>query len=225
MTNDNGINDVVTDQEILSQVKFVLRITDTNEHDTLILQFINDGVRLLRNNFSLIPLIARLQIDPLTHSVKLPKGFYELNGSNPIRTFNNSDNVNHGALAPSAVVDGFYKGSFSPCLSAKVVGGYIYFGSETTDNMCEIAFLGLNVDSNGNLQIPRIADLCVRYFTIAEMCLMLPDKGEQYALYQKRFKEQKRYVRGEYAKSDSQDDKGVEEGYNKFNFNTNGGYW
>lgn len=216
MTNDNGINDIVTDQEILSQVKFMLKIVNTNEHDTYLLQAINDGVRQLRNNFSLIPLIAQLQIDKQTLSVQVPKGFYELRGRNPIRTF--SGNVKN-AIAPSVPTDGFYKGQFNDIEDAKVVNGYIYFGSAVTDTMCQISFLGLNVDSNGNLSIPRIADLAVRFYAMAQFYLL--EGNPLYSEFMRRFRHEKRFVRGEYARSDSQDQKLDSEGINKFNVNTN----
>ena len=219
MTNDNGINDTVTDQEILSQVKFILRIKDTNEYDTLLLQFINDGVRLLRNNFTLVPLICQLQIDQTSLSARLPKGFYELNGTNAIRTFSSST-VN--AIAPSVPVDGYYKGTFNEGATAQIIGQYINFGSGVKDDMCQIAYLGLNLDTNGNLSIPRIADLCIRWYAAAEFCLQgTPEQQNLYPVYEKRFKKQKRYIRGEYAKGDTQDNKKSAEGHNKFNFNTN----
>ena len=216
MTNDNGINDVVTDQEILSQVKFMLKIRDTNEHDTYLLQLINDAVRLLRNNFSLIPFIAQLQIDQTTFSVQLPKGCYKLHGGNPIRTFS-GDAKN--AIAPSVPTDGFYKGSFNDIADAQVVGGYIYFGSNIKDTMCQISYLGLNYDDNGNLMIPRIADMCIRFYAMAHF--YLAEGNPLYAQYLRDYKREKRFVRGEYANSDSQDNKLNSEGINKFNINTN----
>lgn len=216
MTNDNGINDTVTDQELLSQVKFTLKIKDTNEHDAYLLQQINDGVRSLHNNFSLIPFVARLQINKTTLSAQLPKGFYQLNGQNAIRTFTESPDK---SIAPSVPNDGFFKGEFNSNRTAQIVGNYIQFGSDVKDDYCEIAYLGNNVDSQGNIQIPRIADLCVRWYACYMYYLELSDP--RFKEFKTLYLEQRRFVRGEYAKSDSQDNKRASEGFNKFNFNIN----
>lgn len=214
MTNDNGINDVVTEQELLSQVKFHLRIRDTSEHDAWLLQMINDGVRQLRNNFTLIPLVCQLQIDPTTYLARLPKGFYKLNGQNPIRTFKSDPN---GANSPDWVSDGFYKGAFNDYYSAQVIGDYIQFGSDLKEFNCQISYLGLNVNAQGELEIPRIADLCVRFYAMYQFAFS--EKDPAYQEYKNEYMKQRRFVRGEFANSDSQNDKGVSDGFNKFNVN------
>lgn len=213
MTNDNGINDQVTEQELLSQVKFMLKIKDTNEHDTSLLQYINDGVRKLRNNFALVPLVAQLQIDLTTFTAKLPKGFYKLNGQYPIRTF--SQNV----AAPLPVMDGFYVGKFNDYASAQVVGEYIRFGSDIKDNYCQISYLGTNLTPSGELAIPRIADMCVRYYAMFNH--YLSEQNPLWQFYKGEYDKEKRFVRGEFANLDNQDGRKVSEGYNKFNANTN----
>jgi hypothetical protein len=221
MTNDNGINNSVTSQEILSAVKFELGIFNTNDHDAYILQAINNRLRDMTNLLTVVPLVAQLQIDLVTFTAKLPVNFMWLNGVNPIRTFTDlPTNTPSVTVSPAYVGDGFYKGSLSTPLGAQIPPPYnhVYFGSDTTDTMCMIAFMGTNIDANGSLVLPRIADNYLTKGACADWCRSRGDASQKalFQSYDLEAKKAKAKVRGFAAHSDPQDQKRLAEINNKF---------
>jgi hypothetical protein len=220
MTNDNGIFDVVSENEILQRVKLKLGISDTPLHDAYLYNSLNDKVRQLRNFFVFPSQIAQIPIDLTTFTAPLPKGFIILEGHNPIRTFKALNDIN--STAPYAPTTGFYKGDFNNNTSARVKDNYIWFGSAIEDLWCEISYIGINTDENGDLVLPRVADLCLTFGVCADFCLERGDPSQmaKYATYVHEYKVEKRYIRGLAAENDAQDTKRVADINNKFAFKT-----
>lgn len=46
--------------------------------------------------------------------------------------------------------------------------GKIYFSNNITNTECTISYLGVNIDSNGDMQIPKMNERPIRYFIMAE---------------------------------------------------------
>lgn len=220
MTSDNGVYDVVSENEIIQRVKLKLGIMDTNGHDAYLYNSLNDKVRQLRNFFTFPSHIAEIPIDLTTFTAPLPKGFIILEGQNPIRTFASLGSLN--STAPNMPTSGFYKGSFNNNTSAVVKDNYIWFGSQIEDSWCQISYIGIALDANGELSLPRVADLCLTYGVCAEFCLERGDASQmaKYPTYTHEYKVEKRYIRGLAAENDSQANKRVADINNKFSFKT-----
>jgi hypothetical protein len=220
MTNDNGIYDVVSENEIIQRVKLKLGISDTPLHDAYLYNSLNDKVRQLRNFFVFPSHVAQIPIDLTTFTAPLPKGFIILEGHNPIRTFASIGSLN--SSAPYMPTNGFYKGSFNNNTSARVKDGYVWFGTQIEDSYCQISYIGIALDENGELSLPRVADLCLTYGVMSDFCLERGDPSQmaKYATYLHEYKVEKRYIRGLAAESDSQEGKRIADINNHFAFKT-----
>ena len=220
MTNDNAIYDTVSENEIVQRVKLKLGISDTLLHDAYLYNSLNDNLRRLRNFFVFPSCIAQIPIDLTTYTAPLPKGFIILEGHSPIRTFASIGSLD--SSAPYMPTNGFYKGSFNNNTSARVKDGFIYFGSAVEDTYCQISYIGVALDENGDLLLPRVADMCLTWGVMAEFCLERGDALQQakYATYLHEYKVEKRYIRGLAAENDAQETKRVADINNKFAFKT-----
>ena len=219
MTNDNGLFDSVSENEILQKVKFRLGITDTPMNDAYILEVINDKLRDLVNFFTFTPKIAQLPIDLVNFVAPLPKGFLYLYGKSPVRTFTSNTTTPSVLTTPNAIADGFFKGTLSDHDFASVMDGYLRFGTGVTDNWCQISFIGANLDANGELKIPRAADRCLTYGAMADFCLERGDAAQsaKYQIYDLKYKKEKAIIKGRFAHSDPQDEKRTSDIMNHMN--------
>jgi hypothetical protein len=229
MNNEIGLFDTISADYIVAGAKMELDLTSTTTQDFYLENKVNEGIGALRSAYTLIPSIAVLEIDPDTFSAKLPKGFVRLMGKNSVRildnTRNQSDNgtVILGTTSPIGNSNGFYKGDLAINFTAQVVDGYLYFGSAITQTMCEISYVGTNIDANGELKIPALAYRPLLAFVCSEWLFKNNDpKSQKWDL---RWKQGKSWFKGIMAQPDAMEAQLL--GYMNNHMATygQGGYW
>ncbi len=199
MTDEKGIFETISIDEVLAACKMELNLFDTTLQDSYLENAIYQGLGKLRNFFTHTEMIAQIPIDLVTLSAPIPNGFIQENGENPIRTFSTlptaTTALNYIPTAPN--LSGFYKGVLNQCYSAQIVDGYIRFGSETTDTYCQLAYLGVNLDANGEAAIAGTFLMALQNYACAQYSRSRGDKS-LYPSYIDDFYKEKRFLRGLY---------------------------
>jgi hypothetical protein len=228
MTDEEGIFETISIDEVIAACKIELNLFDTTLQDGYIENAIYIAMGKMRNFFTHTQMIAQIPIDLTTLSAPIPLGFAQTNGEQPIRTFselptvippNNTVN-NYGNFPSVPNRSGFFKGTLNISYSAQIDNGYIWFGSDTTDTYCQLAYRGINLDANGDMAIPSTALMMLQNYACATYSRSRGDKS-LYPSYINDFYNERRRLRGVYNKSTNEQIANV---MNKFFVRNTGGY-
>lgn len=207
-----GSFEQITTEYIVAGSKLKLGIRDSSEDDLYLADLVNLGVKRLRNLFTLVPAVAQLPI--VDFKAKLPEGFVRFNHPIPI-TFTDEFGkaVTQGVGNPVFVNNAFYTNSpyeFGADQSTRVSGsynivnGYIFFSSGTTATHCKIAYLSTNVDEDGEVAIPAIAEDALTAFVCWNYCRTYFQKYSAVANdYKLEWMNGKRHLKAIYNMDDS----------------------
>jgi hypothetical protein len=196
-----GAFETITLPYLVAGAKMKLRIKDSTEDDLYLEDLAQLAVRRIRNLGTFIPAIAQLQIVDL--KAKLPEGFVKFNHSYPIRFVDEFGKaVTRGAVAPNFVNNAFFKDSPDASTywlsggTVTLVDGYLFFSSDVKEKWVKIEYLSTNIDVNGDIVIPAIAEDAVVAFMCWNYCRTNFDKyGAVMQSYEIEWKKGKQHLR------------------------------
>ncbi len=207
-----GTYEYITSDYVVSGVKMRLGIKNSTEDDLYLKDLCNMGIKELRNLYTLVPAIATLPI--VDGKAKLPEGFVKFNkGNYPIVYVNQSGKVdmdnqrwasplnnNNPFFTDSPFVDsGFYPYS-GLC---NVENGYLFFEGNLESQFVKIAYLSTNLDENGEVKIPAIAERTLTAYICWNYCRTIRERPDIIAGYEYEFKKGKQWLKGLSAMPDS----------------------
>jgi hypothetical protein len=212
MNNKYGTYETVTENYILSGVKLRLQIKDTTAHDFFIKDLINTAVKRLRNLGTLIPAVAQLPI--VDYRAQLPNGFVRFTQPYSI-VFVDADGSASGIhnAYPNYTGQAFFKNSPDTALSTAfggtvdIANGYLYFSTNITATFVKIAYISTNVDQDGNVLIPAIAEDAIGAFCAWNFTRVFPEKYGNYIIqsYENEWKMGKKALKGIFASPNIQE--------------------
>ncbi len=198
MNQNLGLYSTITSDYIVAGVKSQLNLREDSSWDLKFADDVNLGLQQLRNCFSFIPATTVLPI--LQHKVELPDGFIRLYTSNPTYssyTFVNSDGSPVTTVDVSGVI--ITPGTnFDP----QVIDGWMLFPTWITAQWVRIFFLSANLDANGDIKIPAIAEIALRSF-VCQYYYEAQQNFNAAAVYERRFGRYKAWLTGVFATPDA----------------------
>jgi len=206
MDNKLGTYEQVTIDYVVSGCKMRLGIKDSSEDDLFLADSVNRGLKRLRNLGMFIPAVTTVQIND-NHTAKLPLGFIRFNQPYPIVFVDAEGQLiqNGWYQVPRYINNTFYTDSpisatqqYTTGGTVNQVNGYLFFSSDITARFAKIEFLTSNVDDNGELVVPAIAEDTLGAFGCREYGLAFPDKVSQTSLriWDKEWKAGKKMLKG-----------------------------
>ena len=200
-------------EEVIARTKMQLRLTDTSQDDFLDV-LINEGLRHLDTLSLLVKKNKCICVS--NGKAKLPSGFSQLLALRNKVTAYDGREVNATPVyidksflrrcdVDENIVDAFetFDNTF------QINDGYIYFGSRSTIEEVEIAYLGFNVDDYDRIMIYEIYERALTAYACYKFSMAYMGNFNQYAIekYQREWVAQKNWLRGKDAKEDFQNTK------------------
>jgi len=200
-------------EEIIASSKMQLRISDTTEHDDYIDMIIQEGIRHLGT----LSIFKKRQCDIEIIDLKsrLPKGFHRLLGLRFTKT-NTIGNIrcftllyvdkkflsDVGCAVNSTNIRNFNQGF-------QIQHGFIHFNSDIEATEATLAFLGLNLDENGNIIIYEDYERALRNYACYQFTLAYSEQFKEATIerYKREWMSQKGWIKGNDAINDFQNNK------------------
>jgi hypothetical protein len=200
----------ITIQEMIAQVKGRLKLTNTTSEDPILRQYLSEGAGEMMTTLDLPQFTATINIDCFV--AELPCNFVGFNrGSecDPPLVFTVAGRVQQPSVISSCYAANFnvvYTGG--PFLTASpyqgfscdcgipiinIQNGKIYFSNNVDATECTISYMGLNVDENGKILIPKLNARPLTNFAMYQWCL---DNGKPWQEYQRIWTQGKRHRTG-----------------------------
>ncbi len=202
-----GTYEYITDNYVVAGAKQRLGIKNSTEDDLYLKDLCNEGVKELRNLYTLIPAVATLQI--VGGKAKLPEGFVRFNkGNYPIIYVNQDGLIDSSgvgnAIAPVSNNMPFYtdspfpmgEGYFPYSGVVNVENGYLFFEGGVDRHFVKIAYLSTNIDENGSVRIPAICERTITAYICWKYSMTIKDRPDIIGAYQFEFKKGKQHLRG-----------------------------
>lgn len=247
MSDKIGTFEYITPSYLVAGLKMRLRIKDSTDDDMLLLDFVKQGVRRLRNLGCIVP---NFEIVPIEHyRAKLPDSFVRFTKAFPIRFFNEGELLGDGTefittqssmateaggvdvqmavvsqlwtqvgsqgRTPIFINQGYgfennnalFGVDYVGAITVQIVGGYCVFSSNCDWEYALISYMGGNLDDQGNLMIPAIAEDALLEFGLAEYKKTMPEKygAAIIASHDQRWRDGKAHLKGIFALPNSTD--------------------
>ena len=202
MTPKLGSYNVVTVRYILSGIKMRLGLRDTSTDDLLLKDLIVEGIKRMRLPNLFIRAIAFLPIE--NKRAELPEDFVRFDKQFPIRFVDDNGQQTTQNGAPIYIDNTFFtsdpnanKDVFFPS-TVTHNGQYLYFSSDVDATRCEISYLSVNYDCNGDLVITQDMESPLISYVMWQYGLMNPDKMPQWvcANWERQYKINRKAVKG-----------------------------
>lgn len=196
----------------MAGAKQKLGIKNSTEDDLYLLDMVNAGVKRLRNLMTFVQAVAVLPIDPINFSSKLPPGFVRFNKGCPI-VFTDAQgqaNQQSSLIYPVFINNPYFTQSpFLPQdpgfnITVNIVNGYLFFSSNVASEFCKVSFLSTNLDNNGDVQIPAIAEDTLVAFCCWNFCRTY--RMPEAASYEYEYKKGRSWLKGLAASQQSIDE-------------------
>jgi len=201
-----GTFEFITSDYVVAGAKMRLGIKNSTEDDLYLKDLCNTGVKRLRNLLTLVPAVAQLPI--VGGKAKLPQGFVKFpKGNYPIIYVNSAgvaDPANIRGIAPINNNNPFFTDTPFPIGQGfypyggicNVENGYLFFEGEITAQNVKIVYLSTNIDLDGEVQIPAIAEDTLVAFICWQYGLTIGNNPNLTATSERTFKSGKQWLKG-----------------------------
>ena len=202
-------------EEIIASCKMQLRIDHDNSHDDYLDMMIQEGIRHL----SALSIFKKRQCDIEIVDLKsrLPKGFHRLLGlrfkrkTSPNSTTETCFTLLYvdkkflsdaGCTVNSTVIRNFNQGF-------QIQHGFIHYNSDINATEATLAFLGLNLDEDGNIIIYEDYERALRNYACYQFTLSYSEQFKEATIerYKREWMSQKGWIKGNDAINDFQNNK------------------
>lgn len=212
MNSKYGTYETIPISELVAGCKMHLGIKNSTEDDLFLYDLANEGVKQLRNLYTLVPAVATLPI--ANGKAKLPVGFVRFaKGKFPIRFVQSNGLVNPSTTLNTPIYTNseFYTDNpfadleqYLPFTgTVNLVNGYLFFEGNIEESFVKIGYLSTNLDDNGNVVIPAIAERTVRSYVCWCYCRTIKERQDITSAYEWEYKKGKQQLKGLAAMSES----------------------